>query len=199
MKYKDQLVLTGKINDVGAYTRENIPNSYRTGLELEGGYKFNRYLNAAANLALSNNKVSDFTEYIDDYDNGGQKSSFYRKTDIAYSPSVVAAATINFIPVKPLEFSLQSKYVGEQYLDNTSNKDRMLDAFFLQDISARYTFKWKKLKEAIFILKANNIWNRDYEPNGYTYSYFYGGVTSTENYYFPMAGINFMMALNLKF
>ncbi len=199
MKYKDQLVLTGKINDVGAYTRENIPNSYRTGLELEGGYKFNRWLNAAANLAISNNKVENFTEYIDDYDNGGQKTTNYKKTDIAYSPSVVAAATLNSIPLRSLEFSLQSKYVSDQYLDNTSNKGRHLNAFFVQDISARYTFKYRKLKEASLILKANNIWNKDYEPNGYTYSYFYGGLTTTENYYFPMAGINFMMALNVRF
>ena len=199
MKYKDQLVLTGKINDVGAYTRENIPVSYRTGLEIEGAYKINRWFSASGNLAMSNNKVEDFTEYIDDYDNGGQKSNYYKTTDIAYSPSVVAAASVNFISLRSLEFSLQSKYVSDQYLDNTSNNDRKLNAFFLQDISCRYTFKWKKLKQGVLILKLNNIWNKDYEPNGYTYSYFYGGVTSTENYYFPMAGTNFMMALNLKF
>ncbi|MBL0232337.1 MAG: TonB-dependent receptor plug domain-containing protein [Chitinophagaceae bacterium] len=199
MKYKDQLVLTGKINDVGAYTRENIPVSFRQGIELEGGYKFNHWLNASANIAVSANKVKNFTEYIDDYDNGGQKSHFYSRTDIAYSPAVVSAAKINFIPVRPVELSLQSKYVSDQYLDNTSNEQRRLDAFFVQDLSGSYSFRCKKIKEAVLILKLNNIWSRDYEPNGYTYSYYYAGVTTTENYYFPMAGRNLLIALNLKF
>lgn len=199
MKYKNQLVLTGKINDVGAYTRENIPNSFRTGIELEGGYKINSWINTSANLSISQNRVENFKEYIDDYDNGGQKLNNYSKTDIAYSPALVAAATLNIIPVRSLEFSLQNKYVSDQYLDNTSNNERKLDAFFIQDLSASYRFKWKKLKQADLIFRLNNLWNREYEPNGYTYSYIYGGVTTTENYYFPMAGRNFMLALNLKF
>jgi iron complex outermembrane receptor protein len=96
MNYKDQLVLTGRINDVGAYTRTNIPKSYRAGIELQGNYKFNSWMNASANLAFSKNKVQNFTEYIDDYDNGGQKINNYSSTDIALSPNVVGGATINF-------------------------------------------------------------------------------------------------------
>ena len=75
---------------------------------------------------------------------------------------------------------------------------RSLDAFFVQDLNARYSFSCKKLKEAALIFKLNNIWNRNYEPNGYTFSYFYGGVTSTENYYFPMAGTKFLSGLTIK-
>src|SRR5437868_803101 len=100
MKYKDQLVLTGKINDVGAYTRTNIPDSYRAGIELQGTYQANKYFNAAANLTLSENKIKNFTEYIDDYDNGGQQTKYYSKTDISFSPSVIAGASLNFLPVK---------------------------------------------------------------------------------------------------
>ena len=198
MNYKNQLVLDGKINDVGAYTRTNIPNSYRAGIEIQGGIKFNSWMNAAANISLSENKVKNFTEYIDDYDNGGQKTNNYSAATIAYSPSVVGGATINFIPVKNGELSFSSKYVGKQYLDNTSNNARLLHAFFVQDVRAIYTIKNKGLKEINIIAQLNNVFGKKYEPNGYTYSYFVGGETVTENYYFPMAGTNFMIGLNIS-
>ena len=198
MSYKNQLVLTGKINDVGAYTRTNIPNSFRAGMELEGGIKINKRVNATANLAVSQNKVKGFTEYIDDYDNGGQKTKNYTSTAIAYSPAVVGGATINFLPLKNMELSLLSKYVSKQYLDNTENENRSLNSFFVQDVRAIYTFKKKWLKEVNITAQVNNIFGKKYEPNGYTFSYFVGGETVTENYYFPMAGTNFMMGLNIK-
>lgn len=198
MNYKDQLVLTGKVNDVGAYTRTNIPNSYRLGVELQGGIKFNSWIHANASLALSKNKVLDFTEYIDDYDNGGQKTNFFNNTDIAFSPSVVSSASINILPVKNLELSLLNKFVSKQYLDNTSSDARALDAFFTQDLRAIFTLKKKWLKELNIIAQLNNVLGEKYEPNGYTYSYFAGGATTTENFYFPMAGRNFMIGLNVK-
>ncbi len=198
MNYKNQLVLDGKINDVGAYTRTNIPNSYRTGIEMQGGIKFNSWMNAAANISLSENKVKNFTEYIDDYDNGGQKTNNYSSATIAYSPSVVGGATINFIPVKNGELSLLSKYVGKQYLDNTNNDARSLNAYFVQDVRAIYTIKNKGLKEINIIAQLNNVFGKKYEPNGYSYSYIVGGETITENYYFPMAGRNFMFGLNIS-
>jgi iron complex outermembrane recepter protein len=198
MDYKDQLVLTGKINDVGAYTRTNIPNSYRAGIELQGGVIISPKLNVVANMAFSQNRIKNFTEYIDDYDNGGQKKTSYPQTTIAFSPAVVGGATINYLPVKGLEISLLKKYVSQQYLDNTQNESRSLDAFIVQDIRAIYTFKAKCLKEISVTGQVNNIFNHQYEPNGYTYSYFTGGQIVTENYYFPMAGTNFILALNIK-
>ncbi|MEQ1678595.1 MAG: TonB-dependent receptor, partial [Chitinophagaceae bacterium] len=198
MNYKDQLVLTGKINDVGAYTRTNIPESYRAGIELQGTKRIYPWLNVAANLALSQNKVLNFTEYIDDYDNGGQKITAFQKTDIAYSPSVVGSGSINFIPVKNGALSLLNKYVSKQYLDNTSNDSRVLNAFFTQDLRASYSIKKKWLKELAVMAQVNNLWGTKYEPNGYTYSYFAGGITTTENFYFPMAGRNFMIGVNLR-
>jgi len=198
MNYKNQLVLDGKINDVGAYIRTNIPNSYRLGIELQGAIKFNSWMNAAANISLSENKVKNFTEYIDDYDNGGQKTNNFSSATIAYSPSVVGGATINFIPVKNGELSLLSKYVSKQYLDNTSNNARSLNAFFVQDVRAIYTIKNKGLKEINIIAQLNNVFGKKYEPNGYSFSYFVGGETVTENYYFPMAGRNFMLGLNIS-
>lgn len=198
MSYRNQLVLTGKVNDVGAYTRTNIPKSYRAGTELQGSIKLNNWFHASANLAISSNKVKDFTEYIDDYDNGGQKVNRYSSTDIALSPSVVGAASLHFLPVPPVELSFLSKYVSRQYLDNTQQESRKLNAFFVNDLRAVYTIKRKKLKELNITGQLNNLFNVKYEPNGYTYSYIYGGTTTTENYYFPMAGVNFMLGLNVR-
>lgn len=198
MNYKDQLVLTGKINDVGAYTRTNIPESYRTGIELQGAVKLTNWFNVAANIAFSSNKVKNFTEYIDDYDNGGQKANQFSSSDIAFSPSMVGGATLNFIPAKNTELSLLNKYVSKQYLDNTGNDNRKLNGFFVQDIRAIYSFRRKWLKEVNIIAQLSNISGIKYEPNGYTFSYIHGGQTTTENYYFPMAGRNFMMGINIR-
>ena len=199
MHYKDQLVLTGKINDVGAYTRTNIPKSYRAGVELVAGSEITSWLNATVNFSVTKNKVTDFTEYIDDYDTGIQQTIQYSSTDISFSPNMVGGATFNFIPIKNAELSLISKYVGKQYLDNTQNESRKLNAYYTQDARLIYTISKKWLKELNIILQANNILDKKYEPNGYTFSYYYGGALTTENYYFPMAGRNFMVGVNLKF
>jgi iron complex outermembrane receptor protein len=154
------------------------------------------WLNIAANLAFSENKINDFTEYIDDYDNGGQLSKEYNKPDIAFSPAVVGGATINIQPFPNAEISLLGKYVGRQYLDNTSQESRSLDPYFVQDARLSYSLKLKKIKAIDFILQLNNIFNTQYEANGYTFSYVYGGLT-TENYYFPMAPFNVMAGVNI--
>ena len=198
MKYKDQLVLTGKINDVGAYTRTNIPNSYRAGLELQGQVTFSKKINLAANISFSENKIKNFTEYLDDYDNGGQQTKFYSKTDISYSPSIVAGGTINFLPIKNGEINAVSKYVGRQYLDNTSQRSRSLNPYFLQDIRFSYLIENKFVKATNLILQLNNVFNKKYEPNGYSFSYYYGGQLNTENFYFPMAGFNWMLGVNVR-
>ena len=199
MYYHNQLVLTGKINDVGEYTRTNTPSSYRLGIELQGKAKITNWLNTSGNVAFSKNKIKQFTEYVDDYDNGGQKSYQYNNTDISFSPNIVAAATLNFIPLKNSELSLLSKYVGREYLDNTSKNSRSLHDFYVQDARVSYQLHSSAPKEINFIFQVNNILNRKYEPNGYTFSYISSGSLSTENFYFPMAGINFMTGINVKF
>lgn len=202
MLYKDQLVLTGMINDVGAYTRINVPNSYRLGIELQGSVIINKWLNASANLTLSRNKIKAFTEFLDDYDADfewiGQQAVQHRNTDIAFSPSVIAGGSVNILPVKNLEISLLEKYVGRQYMDNTQNKKRSLDDFFTQDIRAIYTLRSKLFSEWSIIGQVNNVFNRRYEPNGYTYSYVFDGTITSDNSYMPMAGTNFMVGLNIK-
>jgi len=198
MHYKDQLVLTGKINDVGAYTRTNIPKSYRTGIELDGSVSITKWLKAAGNLSLSRNKVIDFIEYVDDYDDGGQKSYDHKSADIALSPGVIGGATISFIPAKNFEIGLLSKYVSKQFLDNTENEGRKLNPYYTQDARFIYTLQKGFLKEVNFIFQVNNIFNKKYEPSGYTFSYIYGGSLTTENYYYPMAGTNVMAGINLR-
>ena len=202
MLYKDQLVLTGMINDVGAYTRINTLNSYRAGTELQAGYVFTEWLNAVANLSFSRNKIKAFTEYLDDYDANwewiGQHTLTHQKTDIAFSPSVVGGATINILPAKNLEFSLLGKYVGAQYLDNTQNEARKLNAFYMQDARAILTLKNKLFNEWNIILHINNVFNKKYEPNGYTYSYVLDGTITADNFYFPMSGRNLMIGVNIK-
>ncbi|HLZ87037.1 MAG TPA: TonB-dependent receptor plug domain-containing protein [Puia sp.] len=198
MLYHNQLVLTGKINDVGDYTRSNIPHSYRLGIELQGSAKPVNWFSVDANLALSRNKVFNYVEYDDNYDNGGQVSHAYKTTDIAFSPTVVGAATLNFIPVPHLTLSLPAKYVSQEYLDNAQQDNRKLPGYYVQNFRAVYTLLNKLGRQTDFIFQLNNVFNKQYTPNGYTYSYVYGGQLVTENFVFPMAGTNFMVAVNIK-
>ncbi|MFN8264455.1 MAG: TonB-dependent receptor [Chitinophagaceae bacterium] len=198
MYYHNQLVLTGRINDVGAYTRTNIPKSYRTGIELQGTVQPVKWFNAAANLTLSSNRLLKFTEYVDDYDNGGQKENYFASSPISFSPAVVSGFTLNFVPFKQTELSLLNKYVSRQYLDNTGNKSRSIDPYFVSDLRIFYQLKTKMAKEFNLFLQINNVLDVKYEANGYTYNYIYGGQTIVENFYYPMAGRNLMAGLTIK-
>jgi iron complex outermembrane receptor protein len=202
MLYKNQLVVTGKINDVGAYIRQNVDNSYRIGLELQAGVKILKSLVIQGNLSLSQNKILDFKEFIDDYDNGGQVVNTYAKTDIALSPAIISAGSLVYTPLQldrhSLSLSLTEKYVGRQFLDNTSQTSRSLNAFFVNDFRINYTLTSKVLEELNLIFSINNLFDVKYEPNGYTYSYIYGGL-NTFNFYYPQAGRNYMLGLGLKF
>lgn len=198
MNYKNQLVLTGQINDVGAYIRSNVPDSYRNGVELDAQAHLSKKINWALTAAFSENKVKNFVEYLDDYDNGGQVVNHYTKTDLAFSPNFVGSSTISFKPFSRAEIAFISKYVSKQYLDNTSNEARKLDAFFVNNLRLSYDLKLKGVKSLGFGLLINNIFNELYASNGYTFSYIYGGP-QTENYYYPQAETNFLASVNFKF
>ncbi len=206
MDYKDQLILTGQINDVGAYIRENVANSYRAGIELDGTFQLSKQWTLGGNIAFSQNKISEFTEYIDDYSGADfvQEAIVYQDTDIAFSPNVVSSAILEFKPVKNLSLNWMSKYVGKQFLDNTANDARSLDAFFTNDIRIAYQVQPRFFKSLELNLMVNNIFNELYEPNGYTFSYFVPGEASgreliTENFYYPQSGTNFLFGLVMKF
>ncbi|MDW7695025.1 TonB-dependent receptor [Flammeovirgaceae bacterium SG7u.111] len=198
MDYKNQLVLTGKINDVGEYGRQNIDKSYRTGLELQWYVQLGEKLTWNANATFSQNKIGEFVEYLDDYDNGGQQEINYGETDIAFSPNVVGSSQLSFKPFKGGEITLLSKYVGKQYLDNTSTETRKLDPYFVNDIRLSYGLSSKSFKNVDFTFLINNIFNVKYESNGYTYGYIWGGETARQNYYYPQAGTNFLAGLRIR-
>jgi iron complex outermembrane receptor protein len=198
MMYKNQLVLTGQVNDVGAYVRSNVAESFRNGLEIDATFAVLPKLSWGATAALSVNKVNNFVEFLDDYDNGGQVINNYSKTDLAFSPGFVGSSTLSFKPVNAFEIALLSKYVGKQYLDNTSNEARKLDAFFVNNLRLSYDFKLKGVKSIGLGLLVNNVFNELYESNGYTFSYLAGGLV-TENFYYPQAETNFLFSVNMKF
>lgn len=198
MYYKNQLILTGQINDVGGYTRTNTPESYRTGIELEAGYRILKNLSLTGNLTLSQNKVTEFKEYIDDYDNGGQLEVLHKNTDLAFTPNIIATLGLNYEPIKNLNFNVLTKHVGNQFMDNTSSDLKMLNEYFLTNLSIDYTLKNVLFKEVQFGLLVNNVFNYMFENNGYTYSYISGGETINENFYFPQAGVNFLGRVTFK-
>ena len=203
MQYKDQLVLTGKINDVGESIRQNVDDSYRLGVELDASYTISPKFLINANAALSKNKIKNYIDYLYEYDDNGDISNTittdYRNTDISFSPAAVAFAELAYAPAKGLAIAFQNKYVSKQYMDNTQDETRKLDAYFVSNIRAGYTFSALGVKKVNLSLLVNNIFDKQYESNGYTYSSLYQGVRTTENFYFPQAGTNLLLSLNLKF
>lgn len=208
MYYKDQLVLTGKMNDVGAYTRTNIPVSYRYGIELETKWKpANKLIELGGNISLSQNKIENFSEFLDDFDNGGQIENKYSKTDISFSPNIVAGLTASFFPLRNSEYKsiqnssidLLGKYVGKQFLDNTSNVNRQLNAFETLDIILNFPYQLNSKQTIGFRLGLYNVLNKKYEPRGASYNWKVNNEISTLNYYFPQAGFHFMSGVVVNF
>ena len=199
MQYKNQLILTGEINDVGEYSRSNVSDSYRMGLELDASLKLSEKWAWKANIAWSQNKIKRFTNYIDDYDNSTQIGTVFTNTAIAFSPAVVASGEWDYVPFKNAEIAFIGKYVSRQYLDNTANKARQLKEMLVHNLRFQYNFSLKSTKNLGLTLLVNNVFNKKYEANGYTFSYISGGNFTTENYYYPQATRNFLISLNLKF
>jgi iron complex outermembrane recepter protein len=205
MQYKNQLVLNGQINDVGAYNRVNVERSYRRGVEIELNANITKYFTFNGNITLSQNKVKNYSEFIDNYDiYPGQDTVKYTSTDISFSPNVIAAANFIFKPIKNLEIGFLNKYVGKQYLDNTSNNQRAIHDYLVCDFRVNYTIYTKLIKEINFIAVIYNISNTVYETNGYNYTYSMTDSNGdkkmySSNYLAPSAPTHFMLGLNLKF
>lgn len=200
MYYQDQLVLTGKINDVGDPVMENVPQSYRTGLEIQLGFLFAKSLKWHLNGTLSMNKIIGFTEYVDNWDDyPNQIINDLGTTDIAFSPNIVAGSILQWEPVSNLTVSLFSKFVGKQYIDNTSSDERVLDSYFVNDFLIAYDFKIKSMEKFGLSLKINNLSNAEYETNAWVYRYYSEGTYSVYDGYFPQAGINFLVGVDFRF
>ena len=204
MKYKNQLILTGKVSEIGELLTTNIPNSYRAGIELSAGWKPAKWFHWDANVAISENKIKKFTEEgVDVYDENwnwvDSKDTYIGTTNISYSPDFVANNVFVF-NIKGLELALYSNYVSKQYFDNTSSDDRAIDAYFVSNLGAKYTLPVKGLKGIDLQLIINNIFNEKYENNAYSwYSYYLGSERINEKRYFPQAGTNLMGSVTIRF
>ncbi|HEY1040413.1 MAG TPA: TonB-dependent receptor, partial [Bacteroidia bacterium] len=199
MEYTNQLVLTGELNDVGGSRRVNVDKSYRRGIELEAGGKITKYFELAGNITLSQNKIKNFKEIVSNYDTAdGIDTNTYKLTDIAYSPNVISSVLLTIHPVKNFDITFVNKYVGKQYLDNTSHENRKLDPYYVADLRLAYLLKFKGIKEMRFTVSLNNIFNKMYSSNGYTYGWIYGRQY-TYNHYYPQAGINVLGGISVSF
>jgi iron complex outermembrane receptor protein len=217
MLYKNQLILTGALNDVGSAIRTNVPDSYRAGVELDGKVRITSQLNWGITATWSANKIKNYHQFFSNYDDGTLVEESFKKTTIAYSPSLTGASIISYSPVKGGEIAFISKYVSKQYLDNTMNQNpagfniapdnvanpyaanRYLKSYFTSDVRLRYNFSISSVKNIGLCLQVNNVFSKKYEANGATYPDIEGGNMVNYNYYFPQAPRNFMAMLSLNF
>lgn len=219
MDYRDQLALNGQINDVGAYNRVNVPRSYRAGLELEALARIGSHWRLQGNAAFSRNRIREFNEFRDNWDTGEQERVVHRNTDLAFSPSVTGRgeAQFAFFPEKKaqqLSAALIGKYVGKQYLDNTSNEASILPAYFVTDLRLNYDLKNVVGRQLSFILSINNLLDARYSANGWVYRYISQGYDARPDDpysrlegngvyqqagFFPQAGRYWMLTARVEF
>ena len=211
MNYKDQLVLNGKINEIGELMAENVPHSYRCGVELQAGYRFTPWLRWDVNATLSRNIIKDYVGYVGDY--GDDWSEMWTQTaiatgntTIAFSPSVIANSVIS-LDYKGFAAQLQSQYVSRQYLDNFESKEDSLDPYFISNLELAYTFKLRHAKSITAGVTIYNLFNATYETNGYSMtSALYKNADKSQPYtlvsdprFYPMAGTNVLGHITFRF
>ena len=212
MLYNNQLVATGALNDVGASVRTNIEDSYRTGIEIEGGVQITKGLKWSGNLTLSQNKIQEWTEYVDNWDTWGKDTIVHTNSTLAFSPSVIASSIFEFSPYKQwdgarkknridkLSIALISKYVGEQFVDNTQSQDRKLESYFIHDLRVNYSLKFRSgLDKLTLFGSIYNLTNQLYSANAWSYRYSSGGESQQQMGFYPQASTNLLIGLNLKF
>ena len=198
MDYNNQLILTGKISEIGEALTTNIKDSYRMGIELTGGVSITHWLDWNGNVTLSRNKIKNFTQYIDNWDTGGQNSKYLGTTDIAFSPGIIANSMFDF-NLKGFSASFNSQFVGRQYIDNSSDKGRSIDPYFVNNLRVGYVFKPKFIKEIGVDVTINNLFNEQYETNAWVYSYIENGTLKKDDGYFTQAGTSAMARVTFKF
>lgn len=217
MYYQDQLVLNGQINDVGAYTRVNVPESYRLGLELAGAWQPGSWWKIQGNLALSANKVLEFEEFLDDYITdvqtgeaawAGQTPVRYSRSDLAFSPALVGGLELSLEPFKnsswlpqehQLELAWMSRWVGRQYIDNSSDRANSIDPYTFTNLRLRYAHQGKLLRNWEFSVLVQNLFNAMYVTNAWSYRYRFDGQAALDQGFFPQAGRNVLLGLGVRF
>ena len=214
MDFKDQLVQTGELSDIGEKLTTNIKDSYRMGIEMSARWNICKLLSVEGNAALSKNKIKDFDELVEvDWTKNGA-SFHYDNSTLAYSPSTILNGFVDFHH-KGLQATWHTNYVSRQYLDNTENKDRSLPAFTFSDIQLNYTLRAKqgkpgcafpalKINEVVFGLNVNNVFDAHYATSGWAYSCIISGTHPNENRYYqlgfiPMSGRTLMGSLTVRF
>lgn len=200
MRYKDQLVLTGELNDVGSPQRANVGDSYRLGLEVDANFHFGNHFFLRPNIALSTNKNVDFL-----FEKDGVLQDL-GNTNISFSPDIVFGNIFTYKPLEDLQISLLTKYVGKQYMGNIDSEGSVLDAYTTTDLNVQYSITTDSFMKSIVISGlVNNIFNAQYVSNGYFYTYDDdysnpGTITTVEGAgYYPQAGINFLLGATFSF
>lgn len=217
MYYIDQLVLTGALNDVGDPLRINVPVSSRAGAELLAEINFHRpttmtkLFGIRYSVSYNLSKIKNYTEVVPAYDENytpvasENKITTYKNPDIAFSPRWTGFVELNTLAVKNLEIAWAFKFVGKQYLDNTQSDERSLKMYWYSNIRVSYLLKVRERVEVRFTMMFNNIFNRLYESNGYTYRERYqnpdGSVTDpvSYNFYYPQSGFNVLGGIGVRF
>ena len=204
MDYTDQFVQTGLLSDIGENLTTNIKDSYRMGIELQAGIDPTSWLTIEGNAALSKNKIKDFDEVVEDWDNGS-RTIHYDNSTLAFSPSTILNGFVN-LHYKGWQAVWHTNFVSRQYLDNTENADRSLPCYSVSNINLGYTLKPKKvMKEVIFGLNFSNLFNRRYAASGWVYSAVcdsYGHPNDNRYYqigFIPMAGFTMMGNVTVRF
>ena len=214
MDYDNQLIKTGEINDVGYFTSKNVKNSFRKGVEIESSYILNNKLSLSGNLTISENKLDSLIQYVDNWDTGDQNQVVHENTDLAFSPNLTWAANINYKYNKNTNFLLNTKYVGDQYIDNTSSEKRMLESYMISNFQIDYHFKSSIFTKAKISFLVNNLFDIEYVNNAWIYRYIsdssdpreYDDYTTQGDGniydmagYFPQATRNYLLGLTLGF
>jgi iron complex outermembrane receptor protein len=195
MQYNNQLVLTGVLDDVGEYLRENVNKSYRLGLELDANVVLSDEFSLNSNLAVSRNKIQDLT-----IDRDGSLQNL-GETNIAFSPNAISTNAIEYAPNSKFRTALIGKYVGEQYMSNTDTEASKLDSYFVTDLNFSYTINFKSIfKSLVFTGMVNNLLDLEYEDRGYTYLDTWSSSTASEiQGYYPQATRNFLLGMTIIF
>jgi iron complex outermembrane receptor protein len=195
MQYNNQLVLTGALDNVGEYLRENVDKSYRLGLELDASIVLTDQLSLVSNFALSKNKIQDLTINRDD------AVQNLNDTNIAFSPDLITTHALEYAPNTKFRAALIGKYVGEQYLSNTDTEASKLDSYFVTDFNFTYTLPVNNVFDSIvFTGMVNNLFDLEYVDRGFTYLDTWSGPTATEiQGYYPQATRNFLLGMTLMF
>ncbi|MDB2607020.1 TonB-dependent receptor, partial [Zobellia sp.] len=197
-RYKDQLVLTGQLNDVGAPLRENVGDSYRAGIELDANIFLGEKWQIQPNITISSNKNLNFY-----FERDGELRDL-GNTNIAYSPDVVIGNQLAFSPVENLRISVLSKYVGKQYMGNIDSEASILEAYSQTDFNVQYVLNFKSIIKSITVSGlVNNIFDEDVVSNGYFYTFdddSSGAIQTFEGAgYYPQAGTNFLLGATVRF